>query len=49
MTDLHVAVDTFAALIVMEAIVKPVAIALGRWLLARVDRVAKVIPDWLYK
>ena len=49
MTDLHIAADAFAALVLMEALVKPVAIAIGRWLLARVDRVARFIPDWLYR
>ena len=49
MTDLRIAADAFAALVLMEAVIKPVAIALGRWLLARADRVARVIPDWLYR
>ena len=47
--DVRAALDAFAALVVMEAMVKPVAIATGRWLLARADRVAPWIPDWLYR
>jgi len=30
-----VATDAFAALVVIEALIKPLAIAFGRWLLAR--------------
>lgn len=49
MPDIRIAADTFAALVVMEALVKPTAIFLGRWLIARADRVAPIIPDWLYR
>jgi hypothetical protein len=48
-SDLRTIADTFAALVIMEALVKPLAIAVGRWLLARVDRIANVVPDWLYR
>ena len=48
-SDLHMVADAFSALVIMEALVKPLAIAVGRWLLAHVDRVANVIPDWLYR
>ena len=47
--DLRTIADAFAALVIMEALVKPLAIAVGRWLLARVDRIANVVPDWLYR
>jgi|GEM_PF-4064872 hypothetical protein len=40
-SDLHVALDAFAALCLMEGLVKPVAIRLTRWLLARADRWAQ--------
>lgn len=49
MTDLHIALDTFAALVAMEALVKPVAIRLGQWLLSNADTVAPWIPDWLHQ
>lgn len=49
MPDLRIAADAFAALVLMEALVKPTAIFLGRWLIARADRVAPWIPDWLYR
>lgn len=49
MTDLNVAIDAFTALVVMETIAKPLAIRLGRWLLAHADQVAPWIPDFLYK
>ena len=49
MTDLSITLDTFIALIVMEAVAKPLAIKVGRWLLAHADQVAPWIPDWLYE
>jgi hypothetical protein len=49
MTDLSITLDTFIALIVMEAIAKPLAIRVGRWLLAHADQVAPWIPNFLYK
>jgi len=48
-SDLRNIADAFAALVIMEALVKPLAIAVGRWLLARVDRITNVVPDWLYR
>jgi hypothetical protein len=48
-SDLRTIADAFAALVIMEALVKPLAIAVGRWLLARVDRITNVVPDWLYR
>ena len=48
-SDLRTIADAFVALVLMEALVKPVAIAVGRWLLARVDRIANIVPDWLYR
>ena len=51
MTNLHIAIDsalgTFAALMVMEALVKPIATRTGKWLLHKLDHVFPVIPDWL--
>lgn len=49
MTDLSITLDTFIALIVMEAVAKPLAIRVGRWLLAHADQVAPWIPDWLHE
>ena len=48
-SDLRTIADAFAALVIMEALVKPLAIVVGRWLLARVDRITNVVPDWLYR
>jgi hypothetical protein len=48
-TDLSITLDAFFALIVMEAIAKPLAIRVGRWLLAHADQVAPWIPDWLHQ
>jgi len=47
--DLHVAVDAFLALCLMEGLAKPVAIRLARWVLAQADRWAPWIPDWLFR
>ena len=49
MTDLNITLDAFIALIAMEAVAKPLAIRVGRWLLAHADQVAPWIPDWLYE
>ena len=49
MTDLRIALDTFVALMVMEVVVKPIAVRVGRWLLSRVDKEVDVIPDFLYE
>lgn len=48
-SDLRNIADAFLALILMEALVKPIAIALGKAILARVDQITKVVPDWLYR
>lgn len=48
MTDARIALDAFLALLLMEGLVKPIAIATARWLLARADRWAPWIPDWLH-
>lgn len=51
MTDFHIALDsavgTFIALMVTEALVKPVATRIGKWLLHSLDHKLKFIPDWL--
>lgn len=49
MNDLRVALDTFMALMVMEVVVKPIAVRVGRWFLSRVDKRIDVIPDFLYQ
>lgn len=49
MTDVRIALDAFLALCLMEGLIKPIAIRATRWLLARADRWAPVIPDWLYR
>ncbi|MEB3165374.1 MAG: hypothetical protein VKO65_01755 [Cyanobacteriota bacterium] len=48
MTDARIALDTFLALCLMEGLAKPIAVRVTRWILARVDRVAPWIPDWLH-
>lgn len=51
MTDLQIAIDsaigTFLALMLTEALVKPIASRLGKWLLHRLDHLLPAIPDWL--
>jgi len=49
MNDLRIALDAFMALMVMEVVVKPIAVRVGRWLLSRVDHQIDVIPDFLYQ
>jgi len=50
-TDLHQTLDsavgTFLALMVMEALVKPIATKTGKWLLHKLDHKLPWIPDWL--
>jgi len=50
-TDLHetanAALGAFFALMVAEALIKPIATRLGTWLLHRIDHRVKWIPDWL--
>lgn len=51
MTDLHITLDsalgTFGALVVMEALVKPIARQTGRWVLYNLDHRFPFIPNWL--
>jgi hypothetical protein len=51
MSDLQLILDstlgTFLALMFMEALVKPVATRVGKWLLLKLDNKVKFIPDWL--
>jgi len=50
-TNLHIAIDsaigTFVALMVTEALVKPLATRTGKWLLHKLDHVIPAIPNWL--
>lgn len=50
-TDMHeaanAALGAFFALMIAEAVIKPIATRLGQWLLKRVDNRIKIIPDWL--
>lgn len=48
MSDLRNILDTLAALALVEVLVKPITIRLGRLLLRRVDDRIHWIPDWLY-
>lgn len=41
------AVGTFIALMVMEALIKPIARQTGKWLLHRLDHHFPLIPNWL--
>ena len=51
MNDWHIAVDsavgTFVALMLSEALVKPIATRTGKWLLHKLDHIFPAIPDWL--
>lgn len=49
MNDLHIAIDAFIVLIIMEALIKPVAIRLGQAALAYADRHFSWVPDWLHR
>lgn len=50
-SDIHQTIDsalgTFIALMFMEALVKPVATRIGKWLLHKLDHKLPLIPDWL--
>jgi hypothetical protein len=48
MSDLRNILDTLAALALVEVLVKPITIRLGRLLLRKVDGRIHWIPDWLY-
>lgn len=48
MTDLRFAVDAFVAIMVSEVVVKPIAIRVGRHLLAKADTRWQWIPNWLH-
>ena len=51
MSDLQLILDstlgTFIAIAFTEALIKPVALRTGRWLLLKLDNKVKFIPDWL--
>lgn len=46
--DLEISLSAFLGVMVAEALVKPIALHLGRWLLRKLDRYVGVIPDWLH-
>lgn len=48
MNDLHVTIDAFIGMVIAEAIAKPIAIRVGRFILSRLDNKIKIIPDWIY-
>lgn len=47
-SDLEVAVCAFLGVMAGEALVKPIALHVGRWIIRRLDRYVGVIPDWLH-
>ena len=48
-TDIHTAIASFAGVMFAEAVVKPIAIRTGRYLIRRLDVMAgNHIPDWLW-
>jgi hypothetical protein len=49
MNDLRIGLDAFAAIMVTEVVVKPVAVRIGRHLLAQADHRWRWIPDWLHR
>lgn len=49
MSDLQNILDTLAALALVEVLVKPITIRLGRALLRQIDGRIHWIPDWLYR
>ena len=46
--DLRIALDAFLVLVAVEAVVKPIALRVGRLALKVADRYVGVVPDWLY-
>lgn len=48
MQDLHVAASAFVGVMVAEAIVKPIAVRVARYLIRKADLYVNVIPDWLH-
>lgn len=48
MTDLRFTVDAFIAIMISEVVVKPIAIRVGRYLLAKADTRWQWIPNWLH-
>lgn len=48
MSDLRNILDTLAALALVEVLVKPITIRIGRALLRQVDGRIQWIPNWLY-
>jgi len=48
MDNIQIGLDVFITMMIVEVIVKPVAIRIGKYLLAKADNKVKWIPDWLY-
>lgn len=49
MNDLRLMIDVFLTLMLVEGVVKPVAIRASRWIMQQADTRVRWIPDWLYK
>jgi hypothetical protein len=48
-TDIHTAIASFAGVMFAEAVVKPIAIRTGRYLLRKLDILSgDHVPDWLW-
>ena len=51
MSNLQLTLDSalgaFIAIAFTEALVKPIALRTGRWILLKLDNKVKFIPDWL--
>lgn len=46
--DLDISLSALLGVMAAEALVKPIARHLGRWLLRKLDHYIGVIPDWLH-
>lgn len=46
--DIEIALSSFIGVMVAEALVKPVALRIGRYVLRVMDQRVKFLPNWLY-
>lgn len=46
-SDLHTAASAFVGVMIAEALVKPIALRIGRYVIRKLDDKITIIPDWL--
>ena len=47
-TDIEIDISSFVGVMIAEALVKPVALRIGRYILKAMDERVKFLPNWLY-